>query len=189
MGRLLRFGRGRRRPASQGAAGDADEAFAEALYREYHDPLLRVVLRLNGGDRQWAEDVVQETLLRAWRSAGALAGEERSLMAWLSTVARRLVIDDWRRRTARPPEVGEEPLRNVAARDGWEPLLQSIVMGEALKELSESHREILRETFFRDRTVNQAAEALGIPVGTVKSRVYYALRALRVILEERGVTA
>jgi len=64
-----------------------------------------------------------------------------------------------------------------------------VLVTEALQALSPSHREVLNETILRDRTVNQAAEVLGIPVGTVKSRVYYALKALRVVMAERGVTA
>ena len=69
-----------------------------------------------------------------------------------------------------------------------EDLLRKVVVAEAMQALSAAHREILNETILRDRSVNQAAEALGIPVGTVKSRVYYALRALRLVLAERGVS-
>lgn len=73
--------------------------------------------------------------------------------------------------------------------DQMEDLLRQVVVSDALNSLSPAHREILNETVLRDRSVNDAAEVLGIPVGTVKSRAYYALRALRVALEERGVTA
>uniref|UniRef100_UPI0038B3B4BA sigma-70 family RNA polymerase sigma factor n=1 Tax=Nonomuraea cypriaca TaxID=1187855 RepID=UPI0038B3B4BA len=160
-----------------------------ALYREYHRPLLAFVIRLTAGDRQWAEDVVQETMIRAWRSAERLDTESASLMPWLATVARRIVIDDRRRRDARPQESGDGPLASVPVPDEMEGLLHQVVVSEALRALSPAHREILNETILRDRSVNDAAEALGIPVGTVKSRVYYAVRALRIALEERGVTA
>jgi RNA polymerase sigma-70 factor (ECF subfamily) len=160
-----------------------------ALYREYHRPLLAFVLRLTGGDRQWAEDVVQETMIRAWRSADRLDDRTSSLMPWLATVSRRIVIDHRRQREVRPPEVGDGPLENVPMADELDGLLRKVVVAEALESLSPAHRQALTETVLRDRTVNQAAEYLGIPVGTVKSRVYYALRALRVALEERGVTS
>ncbi|MFC5829152.1 sigma-70 family RNA polymerase sigma factor [Nonomuraea insulae] len=166
-----------------------DEVVVSALYREYHRPLLAFVIRLTAGDRQWAEDVVQETMIRAWRSAETLDRDSVSLMPWLATVARRIVIDDRRRRDARPQESGDGALESMPVPDEMEGMLRQVVVSEALKALSPAHREILNETILRDRSVNDAAEALGIPVGTVKSRVYYAVRALRIALEERGVTA
>lgn len=165
-----------------------DELIVTRLYEEYHGPLLAFVIRQTGGDRQWAEDVVQETMIRAWSSLDQLDADADSLMPWLATVARRIVIDERRRRGARPQEAGEGPLEGLQTPDGMEDLLRGVVVSEALQALSPAHREVLTETVLRDRTVNEAAEVLGIPVGTVKSRVYYALRALRVVLEERGVT-
>lgn len=76
----------------------------------------------------------------------------------------------------------------MKAADGSEDVLRQVVVAEALNALSQTHREVLTETVMRRRTVNEAADILGIPVGTVKIRVYYALRALRILLEERGVT-
>jgi len=175
----------RPRPASEAE----DERLIVELYREYHRPLLAFVLRLTAGDRQWAEDVVQETMIRAWRSADRLDTRSASLMPWLATVSRRIVIDHRRSREVRPPEVGDAALENLPMADEMDGLLRKVVVADALRALSAPHREVLTETVLRDRTVNQAAEVLGIPVGTVKSRVYYALRALRVALEERGVTA
>jgi RNA polymerase sigma factor (sigma-70 family) len=166
-----------------------DEVVVSALYREYHRPLLAFVIRLTGGDRQWAEDVVQETMIRAWRSSEQLDPNSASLMPWLATVARRIVIDDRRRKEARPQESGDGPLESMPVPDEMEGLLHQVVVSEALMALSPAHREILNATILQDRSVNDAAMALGIPVGTVKSRVYYAVRALRVALQERGVTA
>jgi len=167
----------------------ADDAIVTEMYRQYRMPLMAYVLRLTAGDRQHAEDVVQETMVRAWRQAGKLDLTEPSLMPWLATVARRIVIDDKRRRSVRPMEMGDEMLENAPVADSTEDLLRKVVVTEALRLLSPAHREVLSETILRDRTVNEAAEVLGIPVGTVKSRVYYALRALRVVLAERGVPA
>ncbi|WP_030164987.1 sigma-70 family RNA polymerase sigma factor [Spirillospora albida] len=177
-----------RAAAARPTAAAGDEHVVGALFREYHRPLLAFVLRLTGGDRQWAEDVVQETMIRAWRGAGRLDRGAASLLPWLATVARRIVIDHRRQRGARPVEVGDGPLENVPMADETDGLLRKVIVVEAMGALSPAHRRVLTETVLRDRTVNQAAEVLGIPVGTVKSRVYYALRALRVALEERGVT-
>ena len=166
-----------------------DDALVTELYRQYRVPLMAYVLRLTAGDRQQAEDVVQETMLRAWRQADKLDLTEPSLMPWLVTVARRIVIDDKRRKSARPAETGDGMLDDASVADTTEDLLRKVLVAEALQSLTPAHREVLNETILRDRTVNQAAEALGIPVGTVKSRVYYALKALRVVLAERGVAA
>ena len=168
-----------------------DDALVTEMYRQYRVPLMSYVLRLTAGDRQHAEDVVQETMVRAWREARRLDLSERSLMPWLATVARRIVIDEQRRKRARPSEIGgaEVVERAPVAADETEHLLRKVLVTEALQALSAAHREVLNETILRDRTVNQAAEVLGVPVGTVKSRVYYALKALRVVLAERGVSA
>jgi RNA polymerase sigma-70 factor (ECF subfamily) len=180
-----RFGAGR---VTIGPGAEDDLIVAE-LYRLYRAPLMSFVLRLTAGDRQHAEDVVQETMLRAWRQASQLDPSAPSLMPWLATVARRIVIDEQRRRNARPAETGEAMLEKASVTDGTDDLLRSVVVADALRALSPAHRQILNETILRDRTVNEAAEALGIPVGTVKSRVYYAIRALRLILAEREVSA
>jgi len=167
----------------------ADDAIVTEMYRQYRVPLMSYVLRLTAGDRQHAEDVVQETMVRAWRQAGKLDLTEPSLMPWLATVARRIVIDDKRRKSVRPTETGDDMLENAPTADMTDDLLRKMVVTEALQLLSPAHREILNQTILRDRSVNEAAEELGIPVGTAKSRVYYAIRALRLILAERGVSA
>jgi RNA polymerase sigma-70 factor (ECF subfamily) len=170
------------------AAVSDDDALVAGLYRRYRAPLTSYVLRLTAGDRQQAEDVVQETMVRAWREADKLDLTEPSLMPWLVTVARRIVIDAQRHRSTRPVETGEEMLENTPVPDVTDDLLRKVLVTEALRALSAAHREVLNETILRDRTLNEAAEILGIPVGTVKSRVYYALRALRVVLVEGGVS-
>jgi RNA polymerase sigma factor (sigma-70 family) len=164
-----------------------DDAIVTALYQQYHEPLMRFVMRLTAGNREQAEDVVQETMVRAWREARRLDLSEPSLMPWLTTVARRIVIDDHRRTQVRPIATADAGLADLPAADDTAAADRRMVVAEALRALSPLHREVLNETILRDRTVNQAAEVLGIPVGTVKSRVYYAIRALRVVLDERGV--
>jgi RNA polymerase sigma-70 factor, ECF subfamily len=171
------------------AAQDHEEELLRLLYEQHAGPLLTFVLRLTNGDRQRAEDIVQETLLRAWRNAHKLgAGGERSLRPWLVTVARRIAIDDYRSDSVRPVETYERELEDFATTDGTDQVLQVIVLGDALRALSPAHRQILVETYFRGRTVTEAAEELGLPVGTAKSRVYYALHALRAALERLGVS-
>ncbi|WP_033040398.1 sigma-70 family RNA polymerase sigma factor [Streptomyces monomycini] len=160
-----------------------------ALYEEHAGPLLAFVLRLVAGDRHRAEDVVQETLLRAWRNAGQLQRATGSVRPWLVTVARRIVIDSHRSRQARPQEVDAAPLESMPAADEIDRALRLMTITEALGDLSAAHREALIETYFKGRTVNEAAEVLRVPAGTVRSRVFYALRSLKLSLEERGVTA
>lgn len=178
-------------PPPEGPPGpDAvpEEELMRALYREHAGALFAYVLRLVAGDRFLAEDVVQETLLRAWKSASKLDPQARSLRPWLVTVARRIVIDSHRSRQSRPPETSPAALEQLPAQDELERSLRLMTISDALSDLSAAHREALVETYFRGRTVNEAADELGLPPGTVRSRVFYALRALRNALEERGVT-
>jgi RNA polymerase sigma-70 factor (ECF subfamily) len=185
-------GTGRRGPrwgsVSAGRKGSFDDDRLVAdLYRQYRSPLMAFVLRLTAGDRQRAEDIVQETMLRAWRERGQL-DQSASLMPWLATVARRIVIDEQRKRDVRPAETGADDLERASVTDLTDDVLRSVIVTDALRALSPSHREVLNATILSDRTVNEAAQVLGIPVGTVKSRVYYALRALKLVLAERGVS-
>ncbi|MCX4866792.1 sigma-70 family RNA polymerase sigma factor [Streptomyces sp. NBC_00257] len=176
-------------PRSSSSSAVPDEELMRALYREHAGPLFAYVLRLVAGDRQRAEDVVQETLIRAWKNAGRLGGATGSVRPWLVTVARRIVIDGHRSRQARPPEVDPSPLEAVPAEDEMEKALWLMTLSEALDDLTTAHREALVETYFKGRTVSEAAEVLGIPSGTVRSRVFYALRSMKLALEERGITA
>lgn len=166
--------------------GNTDEQLIKTLYREFSGPLLGHLLPLTGNDRQWAEDVVQETLFRAWRNAGRLARDRGLLWAWLLTVARRIVIDGRRRRSARPKEVEPAALDIVPVPDQSEQTLSAMVVSDALRRLSREHREAIVETYFHHRSITEAAQILGIRPGTVKSRVYYGLRALRNALQDEG---
>ncbi|WP_422396946.1 sigma-70 family RNA polymerase sigma factor [Streptomyces gobiensis] len=165
-----------------------DDNLMRALYDEHAGPLLAFVLRLVGGDRHRAEDVVQETLVRAWRNAEQLERATGSIRPWLVTVARRIVIDGHRSRKARPQEVDPSPLETIPAADEIDRALRLMTINEALRDLTDAHREALIETYFKGRTVNEAAEVLRVPPGTVRSRVFYALRSMKLSLEERGVT-
>ncbi|MEH0842009.1 sigma-70 family RNA polymerase sigma factor [Micromonospora sp. CPCC 205711] len=177
-----------RHQAASPEASHSDQ-LVRLLYAEHAGPLLMFVMRLTGGDRQRAEDIVQETLLRAWRNAHRLGVQgQGSLRPWLVTVARRIAIDEHRSEQARPAETYDRDLTAFAEADSTDRVLRTMTVADALRTLSQSHREILVATYFRGRTVPEAAEELGLPLGTAKSRVYYALRALRTALQERGVT-
>jgi RNA polymerase sigma-70 factor, ECF subfamily len=167
---------------------DRDE-LVRSLYSEHRGPLLAFTLGLTGGDRHRAEDVVQETMVRAWRNADKLHTEEgASLRPWLVAVARRIVIDNHRRRQARPSEVDDSVLASLpATEDDIERLTSSVAVRRALQSIGRQHREVLFEMYFRGGTGEEAAAALQVPIGTIKSRVYRALRMLRAALEQQGV--
>jgi RNA polymerase sigma-70 factor, ECF subfamily len=170
-----------------GADRSPDEGL-RALYDGHAPVLLAYTLRLTGGDRSRAEDIVQETLVRAWRNLDRLDESAGPVRPWLFTVAQRLAIDAYRARRARPPETGDAALAFLPGLDELEATLDRIVVTDALDSLSREHRAVIVETYYRGRSVAEAAQALGIPPGTVKSRCYYALRALKLALAERGVT-
>jgi RNA polymerase sigma-70 factor, ECF subfamily len=167
---------------------DDEAELLRALHAEHGEALHAHALRLVGGDRQRAEDLVQETLLRAWRHPEALDPELGSVRAWLFTTARHLAIDAWRRRSARVSEVVTDVLPEPPADDETDRAVEAWTVAEALARLSAPHREVLIECFYRGRSVAEVANRLGIPAGTVKSRTHYALRSLRLVLEELGVT-
>lgn len=180
---------GQDRVVADHRAGRApEEDLMRELYKAHAGALFAYVMRLVGGDRYLAEDVVQETLLRAWKSASRLDPAARSLRPWLVTVARRIVIDGHRSRQARPPEASPAALDQLPAEDELDRSLRLMTISDALDDLSDAHRQVLIETYFKGRTVNEAAAELGVPPGTVRSRVFYALRSLKIALEERGVT-
>jgi RNA polymerase sigma-70 factor (ECF subfamily) len=165
--------------------GQPNEAVIRALYDRYRRPLFGYVLRSVGGDHQYAEDIVQETMARAWKSSADLEPDRAG--PWLFTVARNLVISGHRRRAARVAEVPIAGEDFEADSDDIDRVLQAWQVAEVLRGLSQDHRQVIIELFYRRRTVAEAAAVLGIPAGTVKSRSYYALHALRAALEERGV--
>ncbi len=168
-----------------------DEELIRDLYELHGGPLLGFVLRLVNGDRPWAEDVVQETLLRAWRHPDVLTEQRGSVRAWLFTVARNLVVDGVRARSARPQQVSDAALGELAADESVEDEVERAALGwevsDALADLPAHHRDVLVQTYYLGRSVHEAAAALKVPEGTVKSRSYYALRQLGLLLQERGV--
>ncbi|MCV7168924.1 sigma-70 family RNA polymerase sigma factor [Mycobacterium sp. CPCC 205372] len=174
---------------------DPEAAMMRMLYAEHAAALWRYALRLTG-DQASAEDVVQETLLRAWRrqpegvAVSHLDSGARSPRAWLFTVARNLVIDD--RRSARyRNESGTPVVEDVADRAGPDEVsatLDRMTLHAALAGLSDDHLAVIRRAYYDGAATGQIAQELQIPEGTVKSRLHYAVRALRLNLQEMGVT-
>ena len=164
-----------------------DGDVARCLYEEHVPALLRYVQRLMRGDRQLAEDIVQETMLRAWQHADDVA--PRARRPWLFTTARNLTIDVHRARRARGAEMlTDETDDEAVVSDGIDAALDAVLVMDALQALSVEHRSVLFDCYYRGRTAAQVADARGLPPGTVRSRLHYALRALRLALQERGVS-
>ncbi|GAA0794563.1 RNA polymerase sigma factor [Spirilliplanes yamanashiensis] len=158
-----------------------------ALYTEYYGMLLGFVLRYVR-DRHRAEDLVQETLLRAWRHIDHLDTDPARVRSYLLTIARNVVTNAWRAEQRRPKLVSDEPAVDAAsAPDSVDRLVEGWLVAEALGRLSAEHRAVVRAVYYEGRSVAEAARQLSVPEGTVKSRAYYAVRALRTAFEEMGV--
>jgi RNA polymerase sigma-70 factor, ECF subfamily len=155
-----------------------------AICAEFAQPLLRYLLRLTLGDREAAEDLLQETLLRTWRNIDRVPADLAAARPWLFTVARNHAIDVARSKQGRPVEVSTLDLSRVAeSEDQVERMLTARLLREALNTLPSIHRVVLEELYLRGCTAPEAATRIGIAEGTVKSRAHYALRALRASLD------
>jgi RNA polymerase sigma-70 factor, ECF subfamily len=136
-----------------------------------------------------AEEAVQETFLRAWRAADRYDPKRSSLRTWMFAIARNVTIDLARARRTRPRRAGAEVERaQQGAEDTAEESLRSWEMEEALRHIGPHHRHAIVETYYRDRPCAEVATEAGVPVGTMRSRLYYGLKALRSVLERREWT-
>ncbi|MGW2562713.1 sigma-70 family RNA polymerase sigma factor [Streptomyces sp. NPDC001514] len=164
------------------------EEFLRALYERHGSVLLRFAARLLNGDWHRAEDVLQEAAIRAWQHAAELDPTAEALGPWLFAVVRNLVVDGHRARQARPPEAVDTDMTRLPVPDRIDHALTTQIVIEAMRELAPFQREVLLHVHFMGRSVNQTAKVLGVPPGTVKSRTYYAMRALREALDSRGLS-
>jgi RNA polymerase sigma-70 factor (ECF subfamily) len=165
---------------------DQEAELLRSLQESYGPALRRFVTRLTG-DNMLADDVVQETLIRAWQHPAILQRPEAAVRAWLYTVARHLVIDD-RRSARRRHETQTEQLPEIPDADRVDRILDGWIVSDALAGLSAEHRAVIIHAYFRRETTAEIAQSLQLAEGTVKSRLHYALRAMRLALQEGGVT-
>jgi RNA polymerase sigma-70 factor (ECF subfamily) len=166
------------------AAGDRG-APLEELYRRYERQLYSLGLQLLG-DRGLAEELVQETFVRLWKQAHRYDWAKGTVSMFLFAIARRLAIDLWRRPSSRPLaplSTAEGPVID----DPAEEIIEGLTVQDALQALTPEHRQVLELSLGQDRKQTEIAELLGLPVGTVKSRTYYALRQFKLALQERGI--
>src|SRR5919199_1745089 len=166
-------------------ADDTGEA-VRSLYRAYSGELFGFALNALG-DRGTAEEVVQEVFTRAWRHAGSYDSARGSVRTWLYQIARHAIIDARRRAAVRPGLAPSDP----EEAESTAPTIEQAMLGwqvvSALERLTPEHRQMIRLAHFQGMTMREIAERCDLPVGTVKSRTWYALRALRLILEEMGI--
>jgi RNA polymerase sigma-70 factor (ECF subfamily) len=159
-----------------------DASLMESVHAIHYRPLLRFLLGLTRNDRPAAEDLLQETMLRVWRNLDSLPVEEENARKWLFTIARHVAIDAARSRQVRPSEVSLVETDRPSAVDGVGGALALHDLNAAVQRLSGDHRAVLHELHFRGASIEEAAQRLGVPAGTVKSRAHYAMRLLRAAL-------
>ena len=173
-------------------AGLGDEQQVHAAYLQHGPELYRFVLR-GLGDAGAAQDVTQETFLKAWRAADRYDPTLSSLRVWPFGIARNTMIDHARARQVRPWQglLADPPTIQAAAdplEDPTEALVERWLVEEALRRVSEHHRVAIVATHLEERAYDEVAAELGIPVGTLRSRVFYGLKALRAAMDEMGVS-
>jgi RNA polymerase sigma-70 factor, ECF subfamily len=168
---------------AQVAAGDIGAPMAE-LYRRYGGRIYRFGLNLLG-DAGLADELVQECFVRLWRTAGRFDLSRGTVAAYMFVMGRSIAADLRKRPSSRPLMLVDEA-QIPAQPDGVDQILETLMMRDALDSLSAAHREVLILVHAEGLTQSQIAERLGLPLGTVKTRMYHGLRALRAALGERG---
>jgi RNA polymerase sigma-70 factor, ECF subfamily len=162
----------------------------EAALQELHDrhasELWRFAMRRTR-DRQLSEDIVQEVLLRAWKDPSLGQRDQAAARAWLFTASRNLIIDRWRSGASRYEQRMDDPPEECAD-DVSSGVLDRWLIAEALACLPTEQRSVINAAYYEGRSIADISARLRSPVGTVKSRLHYGLRTLRLALQEKGVT-
>jgi RNA polymerase sigma-70 factor (ECF subfamily) len=164
------------------AAGD--EGAMRQVVRHF-TPLVKTVARRTGAEPSVTDDLVQETMLRLWRFAHRFDPERGSEPTFVAAVARHAAIDLARRRACRP-EAATADIDAVTdtSRSPMEQAATALTVRSALAGLSPAQRELIRLAYYERLTHAEIAERLGVPIGTVKSRTFQAIKTLRGLLRE-----
>ena len=171
---------------AQIADGNIQEPMRE-LYRRYAKNLYRFGLHMLGDDGL-AEEMVQETFQRLWRNAGRYDARRGAVGAFLFVIARSAAADIRKRPSSRPL-LQVEDYQLPPLPDSTDQILDSLILREALDKLSSAHAEVLRLSLEENLTQAEIADRLELAIGTVKSRTFNGMRALRSALGERGIHA
>ena len=174
--------------APRDGLGGVPDAVIRELYSHYAKALHGYVAQFCP-DGASADDIVQETFIRAWRHLPQLSADDRPVRPWLFRVARNLLIDANRAARAQPMVVPDQAAGEIGTDSGLEEILDRQLVSAALQHLSPAHQTVLVETFYLGGTTATVARELGIPHGTARSRLHYALDAMRKELQERDTIA
>ena len=165
--------------------GQGDSAAFDQLYRRFGDAVFRRALR-QLRDRTRAEDATQETFAAIWRSASTYKPERGPGAPWLFAVARNAVVNQMRARVATPIEPPEEIADEPGPSDRAESAAERARVHRAVAQLSAEQQAVIGLAYWKELSQSEIAEALGIPLGTVKTRTRRALSRLADLLDEES---
>jgi RNA polymerase sigma-70 factor, ECF subfamily len=170
---------------AQIASGNIEGPMRE-LYQHYAGSVYRLGVQMLG-NAGLAEEVVQQSFERLWRSAARFDAGRGTVGAYLTVIARSIAYDIAKRPSSRPLLTLDES-RLQAQGDGVDQILDTLIMRQALDMLPETQRDVLRLAL-DGFTQSQIAQRMGLPLGTVKTRTFHGMKALRTVLAERGIHA
>jgi RNA polymerase sigma-70 factor (ECF subfamily) len=165
----------------ESVAKNRDRAAFKALY-DHFAPRLKGFAMRQGSDRQFAEEVVQETMVNVWRKAAQFDPARASAATWVFTIARNMRIDLIRKINRPEPDMDDPSLvpdPEPAAHESISKAQEAARLRAILAELPGEQREVLRLAFFEEKPHGEVAAELGIPLGTVKSRIRLAMKRIR----------